>query len=38
MAAKILPQVEVKVLSALHKMVIPDQFKEKNGSLNITSE
>ena len=36
-ATKILPQVEVKVLSALHKMVIPDQFKEKISSLNNTS-
>ena len=36
-ATKILPQVEVKVLSALHKMIIPDQFKEKISSLNNTS-
>ena len=36
-ATKILPNVEVKVLSALHKMIIPDQFKEKISSLNNTS-
>lgn len=36
-ATKLLPSVEIKVLTALNKVVIPEQHKEKLKSLNNTS-